>query len=57
MQHVLHLFFQKNQVLNIYLSNYKQICIKKVYEHAYKQDYDIIGEYDIGIIENLTRHL
>ncbi|KAG1148979.1 hypothetical protein G6F46_012457 [Rhizopus delemar] len=28
----------------------------KLYEHAYKQDYDTIGEYDIGIIENLIRH-
>ncbi|KAI8881189.1 hypothetical protein K501DRAFT_295991 [Backusella circina FSU 941] len=34
-----------------------RVLRNKLYQHVCKQVYDIVGEYDIGIIENLTRHL
>lgn len=28
-----------------------------LYANGYKQDHDVIGDYDVGLIENLVRHL
>ncbi|KAI9004819.1 hypothetical protein CLU79DRAFT_806486 [Phycomyces nitens] len=27
-----------------------------LYANGYKQDYDVVGDYDVGLIENLVRH-